>query len=126
MEREQIWADMAKIMGDIAGECVEWTEEWLPDRQEPDEPPGAWKVQFTFPSSPDGTEIGGYIIVPPGLLDRAVGPPLAGSNMFQFVARQFADAARANLHKDTRVDEMRAELAQLTPSAPILDYPASR
>ena len=125
MEREQIWADMAKIMGDIVEETVEWKEEWLPDRQEPDEPPGAWKVQFTFPCSPDGTEIGGYIIVTPGLLYRAVGPPksgrereriLAGSNMFQYVARQFGDAARASLNKDTRMDEMRAEIAHLAPA----------
>ena len=104
MEREQIWTEMAKIMGDVAEETVEWKEEWLPDRQEPDEPPGAWKVNFTFPSSPDGTEIGGYIIVTPGLFERATGgpnrePTPAGSNLFRYTAQQFGEAYRREIEK---------------------------
>jgi len=110
MERNEIWAEMAKIISEVGGEEAEWEESWLPDRQEPNEPLGAWKVQFTTTCA-DGTEIGGYVIITPGLLERAArshtvsqegGRTYTISNVFKAVARQFGDATRDCLHKDTR------------------------
>ena len=117
MERDQIWAEMAKSIGDIAEEAVEWEEEWLPERQqEEDGPPGAWKVTFTV-HLPSGMKLGAYMVASPALLERtrASQPP----GPFRVIARQFGDAMRLQLHKDTRMDEMRAELMQLAPVEPV-------
>jgi len=93
MERSEIWSEMAKIMGEIAGESVEWDEEWLPDIQQEDEgPPGAWRVTFTS-HLPDDTKIGGYIVVSPALLERAPHPSQYPS-LFEVIAREFGHAAR--------------------------------
>ena len=121
MERAQIWAGMAKIMGDIAGECVEWGEEWLPDRQVEEEgPPGAWKATFTI-HLPEDVTIVGHIIVSPALIERAnlASAREGDRSLFQQVALQLGDAILLHTHKNTRMDDMRAELEQLKPGEPI-------